>query len=633
MNRKFQFIICLMAALMVAMPPAIHAQSSSLTEDERIQLSEKFAPCLHLHPDEAFYPVPIDYALAYSTLANVNTGPLTENPTSSQLSSLSVPNAGFYLDNRMGTIHDDGIEEDFIENGQGYEPTAYARVTEQTYNGANVYAIQYFFYYAFNNGPLNTHEGDWEMILVVCDLSKDPIVAAYSQHLDGGFVEWGLVQTNDGHPDVYVAKGSHANYFRSFEGGLGPAKDVCSGSGFTISPEEFDLVILGDGGNPPAGQEWLSYAGTWGDYGDATSGVAGERGPVGPAYQGDRWNNPIGWADGVTKADENWFTLNWWVANVLWVLMGLMCIVLLVTIIRIYYRKKKQGTFGPRILPFLYIDGGNAKSVGAILAAVAMVIAIAGYLLPWYTVSLDVDAGEYSTPGPVEILRMDGVHGLSFNRPEPGAGLVQMAGLPIPSMWLMLFGVLVFVIGTIGLAKSRKFGFKLLGRGITILFPVIMMVVMVSLIGNFVSGYVTNAPPEVMQIIDTISANPISGTTTQVFGDYGTTSLKWGLGPGAYLFIVASILFFIAAILQIKANCQYFGAAQHPAQPQYGAPEQQYQYGQEYQPAPYQPEYQPPPVPMPVILSCQRCGSTTSVIPGTAPFQCWGCGEWMYPPG
>lgn len=633
MNRIYRFVICLAAVLLLVTPSCVFAQSGSLTNVEMSQLAEKFAPYLHLHPDEAFYPVSIDYALSSSTLANVNTGTLTENPTASQLSSLSIPNAGFYLDNRMGTIHDDGIKEDFLDNGQGYAPTAYARVTEQTYDGQDVYAVQYFFYYAFNNGPLNTHEGDWEMILVVCDLSQNPVVAAYSQHLDGGFVEWNLVQSTDDHPNVYVALGSHANYFRSYEGGVGPANDVCSSSGRTISPEDFDLVILGEVGNPPAGQGWLSFAGTWGDYGDATSGVAGERGPVGPAYQEDRWNNPIGWADGVTKADENWFTLNWWVSNILWILMSLMCIVLLITIIRIYYRKKKQGTLGPKLLPFLYIDGANAKSIGAIIAAMAMVIAIAGYFLPWYTVSLDVSAGDYSTLGPVEILRMDGVHGLSFNRPEPGAGLVQVAGLPIPSVWLMLFGVVIFVIGTIGLAKSRKFGYKLLGRGITILFPVIMMIVMVGLIGNFVGGYVANAPPEVMQIIDTISASPVSGATTQTIGDYGTASLKWGLGPGAYAFIVAAILFFIAAILQIVANCQYFGAVprQVSAQQYYGAPQQPYQYGPEYQPAPYQPEYQPMPLQQ-VVLTCPRCGSTTSAVPGTAPFQCQGCGEWVYPP-
>jgi hypothetical protein len=641
MNRIFRYIICLAAVMLLATPSCVFAQSGSLTNDEMSQLAEKFAPYLHLHPDEAFYPVSIDYALAQSTLANVNTGTLTESPTASQLSSLSIPNAGFYLDNRMGTIQDDGIKEDFLENGQSYMPTAYARVTEQTYNGANVYAVQYFFYYAFNNGPLNIHEGDWEMILVVCDLSQNPIAAAYSQHLDGGFVEWSLVQNTDGHPNVYVALGSHANYFRSYEGGVGPANDACSGSGRTISPEDFDLVMLGDASNPPAGQGWLSFAGTWGDYGDATSGVAGERGPIGPAYQGDRWNNPIGWAEGVTKVNKDWFTVNWSVANALWIMMGFMAIALLITIVRIYFRKKKQGTLGPKLIPFFYIDGANAKSIGAIIAAVAMVIAIAGYFMPWYTVSVDINAGDYSTPGPVKILQMDGLHGLTFNRLEQGSGLVQVMGLPIPFAWLMAFSVLIFVIGTIGLAKSRKFGFKLIGRGIGVLVPVIMMILLASIIGNVIGGYVTNAPPEVMQIIDTISASPVSGTTTQVIGNYGTTTLKWGLGAGAYAFIIAAVLFFIAAILQIKANCQYFGAGQHhaPQQPQYAAP--QYQYGQDqYQPAPYQPEYapqpyQPQPEPMPVqqvILTCPRCGGTTSAMPGTAPFQCQGCGEWLHPP-
>jgi hypothetical protein len=642
MNRILQFMICLTAVALLVMPSGTHAQSSgSLTDSQMNQLAEKFAPYLHLHPDEAFYPVSIDYAISRSTLANINTGIVTENPTVSQLSAYTDPNAGYYLDNRMGTIDDNGIREDFLENGQGYAPTAYARVTEQTYNGQSVYAVQYFFYYAFNNGPLNTHEGDWEMILVVCDLSETPIFAAYSQHLNGGFVGWDLVKSTDDHPNVFVALGSHANYFRSYEGRVGPANDICSGSGRMIAPEDFDLVMLG--GAQQASQGWLNFAGTWGDYGDATSGAAGERGPVGPAYQAERWDSPISWAEGVTEADKNWFSLNWSVANAFWMILGIMGIALLVAILKVYFRKKKQGTLGPRLTPFFYIDGANAKSIGAILAAVAMVIAIAGYFLPWYTVSVDINAGDYSTPGPVKILQMDGIHGLAFNRLEQGSGLVQVMGLPIPFAWLMAFSVLIFVIGTIGLAKSRKFGFKLFGRGIGVLVPVIMMIVMVSIIGNIIGGYTASAPSEVTEIIETVSANPVSGTATRTIGDYGTATLTWGLGSGAYAFIIAAILFFIAAILQIKANCEYFGAPQHaaPVQPQYAAPEYQYaseqQYGPgQYQPAPYQQEYQPyqpPPTPaQQVILTCPRCGGTTSAMPGTAPFQCQGCGGWMYPP-
>ncbi|MDO9537046.1 MAG: hypothetical protein Q7J68_01860, partial [Thermoplasmata archaeon] len=65
---------------------------------------------------------------------------------------------------------------------------------------------------------------------------------------------------------------------------------------------------------------------------------------------------------------------------------------------------------------------------------------------------------------------------------------------------------------------------------------------------------------------------------------------------------------------------------------------QKQQHAGEYQqPEYYQPAYgQAPPqygYPQPCILTCQRCGNTVSAMPGSQPFQCAICGEWMYPPG
>ena len=648
-------LVAVSAICFLAMSVGSPAQAQAgLTAAERAELAQRFSPILYLHPDEAFYPVSAEYAVAKSDLKNIYSGTSVNDPSASLLATITDTNSGYYLDNRVGTINDEGIIEDFLTGSGAYPPVVYSRVTAQNYGGRGVYAVQYFFYYPFNNGPLNTHEGDWETVMVVCDMAGEPIFAAYSQHLDGGTAPWELVDTVGHRTKVYVARGSHANYFRPYEGALGPAQDECSDSGRVLSPEDYGLV-------PIESQSWLGFAGCWGDYGRESSGMLGERGPVGPAYQGERWDVPMAWSESLKEVTEMSLRVNWTMHYIFWIVLGIMGLVFLVTIFVILRRKKKQGTLGPRLLPFLYIGGGSLKSAASILVILAMVIGVASYFLPWYSIGMDIDAGQYSTPGPVEVLRTNGIDGMSFNRPEPGAGLVQVVGIPVPAGFLMLVGLFIFIFSSIGVMKTRKYGCKLFRRGFAVLMPAIVLIAQVSLIGYIVEGYVQDVPPEVMDIIDTVSANPLGGSTTGTIGEYGVVTLEWGIGPGIVLMLVAAILLFIAAIMLIADDKAYFRPGhpgmwgqpygQQQAYPNYQPGYGQYQgpYGQPpvyvppaqygpppatYQPAPepYMPEPIPQPPPEPVMLACPNCGFTTSVMPGTAPFRCHGCEGWVYPP-
>jgi hypothetical protein len=56
--------------------------------------------------------------------------------------------------------------------------------------------------------------------------------------------EWKDVEkTGDTHPGVYVALGSHADYFRSYQGKLGTESDIV-GNSYTLKPEDLQIVIL-----------------------------------------------------------------------------------------------------------------------------------------------------------------------------------------------------------------------------------------------------------------------------------------------------------------------------------------------------------------------------------------------------
>lgn len=112
-------------------------------------------------------------------------------------------------------------------------PAAYLAVQEEILAGgrptvywhANVdqRVIQYWLLYVFNNFS-NWHVSDWEQVTVRFDpastdaASVAPLEIGYSSHAGGQLMLWRNLAPGDQrmgtHPVVYVARGSHANYFR-----------------------------------------------------------------------------------------------------------------------------------------------------------------------------------------------------------------------------------------------------------------------------------------------------------------------------------------------------------------------------------------------------------------------------------
>ena len=262
---------------------------------------------------------------------------------------------------------------------------------EYSYHGRVVYdgewvVVQYWFFYVYNNWRsgffgANDHEADWEMVSVYLSERDDlPLVpeamssevedfAQFSERFQPEWVAYAShdyegddlrrrwddpeIQKIDEHPVVYVAAGSHANYFRrgeyltelelSFLQPLAnvtdalqrfwvnqlqqyqdepeterleqasnifriPFVDYARGDGVTIGPGQ--ERVWGEPRLLRAEQRWVSdYRGLWGLY--ARDPFAGEDAPAGPMYNRDRtlrraWYDPSGWAglDKVAPADE-----------------------------------------------------------------------------------------------------------------------------------------------------------------------------------------------------------------------------------------------------------------------------------------------------------------------------------------
>ncbi len=183
--------------------------------------------------------------------------------------------------------------------------TAYARVYRDETGTSGKTVIQYWFLYYFNNF-YNKHEGDWEMVEVIYGNGPDPESVAYSQHGKAFKKNWTDpgVKKNGNSPIVYVAAGSHANYFSPGEHVHVSYEDPRNDppyNDFTAYRSSILPTIDSQSLNNPYG--WLHYEGHWGQRG---LGVLLEDGPRGPQFQGDAWSYPVRWANTTDyRADAN----------------------------------------------------------------------------------------------------------------------------------------------------------------------------------------------------------------------------------------------------------------------------------------------------------------------------------------
>lgn len=289
-------------------------------------LAEKFQPKLMMYAED-YKPEDIRIMLsselspadAEARLTRAIPGPdfvESENPTLLNLCA-SVDSQNTYLDLKVDhpkRVPSKPLDQESYMNQYKvierlYPDTLYARV----FSSIDHIALQYWFFYYFNDWR-NNHEGDWEQITIVFNSGNlsaivhegiKPDRVGYSQHNRGMHATWekleSLGEISEGnHPNVYVALGSHANYFQSGDYYLERIRrDQARGASslsykIQLLPDDPQTVTCEEGG-------WLEYAGRWGEllFGTGTSG------PRGPKFQEQNtWNDPIGWVD--ERTDELW---------------------------------------------------------------------------------------------------------------------------------------------------------------------------------------------------------------------------------------------------------------------------------------------------------------------------------------
>jgi hypothetical protein len=199
---------------------------------------------------------------------------------------VSPPGQGFYLD-----------LNDRSRRGVTPRDATYSNAPPLYYSARRGRFIVYWFFYAHNPRAFDTHEGDWERMVVRLGRDNRATHAAYFQHFCDprkakyGLFTWAEMESSGflaagSHPRVFSAKGGHPSYPANY----GTVKLPCGKDGF--------LDTLADGGpiwqtwskpgnlRNAAAQPWYGYGGAWGS--DPAPGSqpgapnAFGKGPLGP---------------------------------------------------------------------------------------------------------------------------------------------------------------------------------------------------------------------------------------------------------------------------------------------------------------------------------------------------------------
>lgn len=524
--------------------------NDGLLDSEESQLAIAYAPYLHFVAGEKFFPTVVSYHIDNSVLYLKSDGGNALIDSSPTIASISLYQTGdYFLNNTLGSSEE--IEEDYEQKKESLGYTVYARVTREAEN----LVVQYWFFYAFNPGSLNQHEGDWEMIEIILDLTETPLYAVYSQHFAGERAAWNDVEKRgETHPRVYVALGSHANYFRPYQGKLGLESDIV-GNAFTIEPDDLQIVLLGErgAGNHPPSQDWMEYGGRWGNWAELADVSLGSAGPRGPGHgeNEEKWFNPVSWGSDAFLVTQTWFTLSLLAFYLVYIFAGIIAVLVAFKVWRIV-KRKRQGKLN--LAKILRSKGG----VGVVLGIVGIALYMVALLLPWYLVSGDVQTTALERVGETDLVVIDGVNGLRVNTLQSDRGLAPLFGLGIPFAIILLSNVILNLLDLVGVEKAKSLSRTYIMSGVTSVIPVIIILIFITQLAGLITPFANamggaTIPPEINEMAKRMSSSPITGEYSGTLDPYGNLIISWGLGLGSYLFIAAAIAKIVGGIITRKA--------------------------------------------------------------------------------
>lgn len=286
-------------------PRAMYARLAEVSNEE---LLEQYAPHVQYHTDESFF------ADAWQTATDTpetllfrrgdggdtvlasgaGTSIVAPSLSSAWLVGSQYPAPGGPVQKADFLDFGSDRDVDMSDAASGMRAISSATYADKVYGRAvrgsngDLY-LQYWFWYLYNDSSasgVTNHEGDWELAQIHLDDEEEPVFATYSQHGHQETCAWGFMFKTEGHPQVWPAKGRHANYFSSGEhpSEFFGSPDVTDSGGRSLVPQVVDVS------NAPG---FLQWPGQWGSSLDTTWLVPEASSPRGPAFQpGRRWSDP-----------------------------------------------------------------------------------------------------------------------------------------------------------------------------------------------------------------------------------------------------------------------------------------------------------------------------------------------------
>lgn len=302
--------------LLGLIPTPIAAQESSDSLEQ--QLVDKYAPIVYLRTQEhqcgkpptqgePYVPIPVDMVLNNDRILVRDARTREVIMTGPSAQDLAKLGPDTYLDFPGNSVRP-GCTYETDQNAwmaeQGLEPSVYAKISIDEEN--NKLIVQYWFYYYYNHWN-NTHESDWEGILVMWDnvstvedaLATNPDRVGFAQHGNGELADWDDTKLGleDGtHPIAYPAAGSHATFFGNNtylawgERNSGFGCDMASPPSHRVA---LDTILIPDEIDPNGDFAWLLYPGRWGE--QQASAYNAPVGPINNLRFLDPWTGTDNW--------------------------------------------------------------------------------------------------------------------------------------------------------------------------------------------------------------------------------------------------------------------------------------------------------------------------------------------------
>ena len=155
-------------------------------------------------------------------------------------------------------------------------------------------------------------------------------------------------------------------------------------------------------------------------------------------------------------------------------------------------------------------------------------------------------------------MTIDGINGIQINlflgAGDSASGYSSLFFLQVPFAIIIGAGLVFLALDVIGVKSGKSIGLKFILGAVTSLLPFVLILVFIVILPSFLpfaSSLVPGQtlPSQVEDMVGTIAGNPVYGTTTQQFPIVGATTVNWGFGIGAYLFVVAAVIRIIAGFM------------------------------------------------------------------------------------